>query len=391
MKVTLLTNEYPPHIYGGAGVHVDYLSRYLARLMDVEVRAFGDQRKETPHLSVFGFQGWERVTEHKLPFSKVLDALAVNLAFNSVPLDTQVVHCHTWYTFFAGFLAKQLFRAPLVVTMHSLEPLRPWKQEQLQTGYALSSWIEKMAVEAADGVIAVSSEMKQDILKFYPIPDERITVIHNGIDLEEYRPVSDQDYLREQGIIEPYILFVGRISRQKGILQLVEAFCSLPESRLNLVLCASAPDTPELEQELKEKIDGHPKIKWLNQMVPKKDVIQLYSHAEAFVCPSIYEPFGIINLEAMACQTPVIASKVGGIKEVVVDGETGILVPPDNPARLAEAIHRVTSDPDLAQKFKENGRKRVEEHFGWDKIAAKTKRLYEKVIEVFNEKYRLGT
>lgn len=380
MKVTLLTNEYPPHIYGGAGVHVDYLSRYLAQIVEVEVRAFGEQSQESPHLNVLGFRGWEKLLENKLPFAKVLDALSVNLAFNSVPLDTNLVHCHTWYTFFAGFLAKHLFSVPLVVTMHSLEPLRPWKEEQLQTGYALSSWIEKNTVEAADAVIAVSAEMKQDILKFYPIPEEKVTIIHNGIDLEEYRPVSDKDYLKEQGIEEPYLLFVGRISRQKGIIQLIDAFKSLPGDRLHLVLCASAPDTPELEQELKEKMGGHPRIKWLNQMVPKKAVIQLYSHAEVFVCPSVYEPFGIINLEAMACKSPVVATRVGGIKEVVADGETGILVSPNNPHELAEAIQHVTDAPELIRRFKENGRRRVEEHFGWDKIAMKTKHLYERLI-----------
>ncbi|HOP74164.1 MAG TPA: glycogen synthase [Bacillota bacterium] len=380
MKVTLLTNEYPPYIYGGAGVHVDYLSRYLARIMEVEVRAFGDQQKNEFNLAVRGFDGWERLKTNTLPFTKVLHALSVNLAFNSEPVTGQVVHCHTWYTFFAGFLAKFLYSIPLVVTMHSLEPLRPWKEEQLQRGYTLSSWIERNAVEHADRVIAVSEEMKQDILKHYNVPEERVAVIHNGIDLDEYRPTSARNFLDAEQIDYPYILFVGRISRQKGIFQLIEAFNSLSDCNLHLILCAGAPDTPELEQELRRKVEGSSRIKWINRMVSKKDVIQLYSHAVLFVCPSIYEPFGIINLEAMACQTPVVATRVGGIKEVVIDGETGLLVAPDDPKQLAEAMRRVLEDSEMAARFGEAGRRRVEEYFGWDKIARKTKALYEGLI-----------
>ncbi len=380
MKVTLFTNEYPPYIYGGAGVHVDYLSRYLARIMEVEVRAFGDQRQNETNPAVRGYPGWDELKHGSLPFTKVLHALSVNLAFNREPVTGEVIHCHTWYTFFAGFLAKYLYGIPLVVTMHSLEPLRPWKEEQLQSGYTISSWIERNTVEHADRVIAVSEEMKRDILKHYAVPEERVAVIHNGIDLEEYRPTADRNFLDAEGIDYPYILFVGRISRQKGIFQLVEAFNSLPENDLHLVLCAGAPDTPQIEQELCGKIQGNPRIKWMNRMVPKQDVIQLYSHAVLFVCPSVYEPFGIINLEAMACKAPVVATRVGGIKEVVVDGETGLLVQPDDPRQLASAIRRVAEDPELAARFREAGRKRVEDHFGWDKIAQKTKALYEELI-----------
>jgi starch synthase len=376
LKVTLFTNEYPPHIYGGAGVHVDYLSRFLAKYIEVEVRAFGDQQEHRPNLEVRGFVGWEAL-EAKLPFSRVLNTLAVNLAFNNTALDSQVVHCHTWYTFFAGFLAKQLYQVPLVVTMHSLEPLRPWKEEQLGPGYALSSWIERYTVEQADRVVAVSAEMKADILRYYNVAPEKVAVIHNGIDLEQYRPTVERSYLVEKGISAPYVLFVGRISRQKGILQLLEAMTHLKDTGIKLVLCASAPDTPELEDEVRQAVAANPAIIWLNEMVPKANVIQLYSHALMFVCPSIYEPFGIINLEAMACQTPVVASRVGGIKEVVADGETGLLVEPNQPQELAAALRRLSESPDLVRHFRAAGRKRVEEHFGWDVIARRTVELYQ--------------
>jgi starch synthase len=378
MKVALFTNEYPPHIYGGAGVHVDYLSRFLTKYVDVEVRAFGRQAVSQPNLRVTGFTGWDALEKAKtLPFTKVLNAFAVNLAFNNVGLDAQVTHCHTWYTFFAGFLAKQLYRTPLAVTMHSLEPLRPWKAEQLGPGYSLSSWVERYTVEqAADRVIAVSAEMKADILRYYEVAPEKVTVIHNGVDLEQYRSVPERSFLEEKGIIGPYLLFVGRISRQKGILQLIEAMTMLKDTGLKLVLCASAPDTPELEAEVRRGIAANPDIIWLNEMVPKDQVIQLYSHALIFVCPSLYEPFGIINLEAMACQTPVVASRTGGIKEVVVHGETGLLVEPGEPRELAAAIRSLSADPDLLGKFKTAGRQRVERNFSWDVIARKTVDLY---------------
>ena len=380
MKVTLFTNEYPPYIYGGAGVHVDYLSRFLAKHIPVEIRAFGDQNAQSGNLDIHGFTGWEALGK-KLPFSKVLQTLAVNLAFNNSPVDAQIVHCHTWYTFFAGFLAKILYKLPLVVTMHSLEPLRPWKQEQLGTGYELSSWIEKNGVDAADRIIAVSAEMKQDIVRLYQVDPAKVAVIHNGIDLQQYQATPDRSYLEEKGIKEPYLLFVGRISRQKGILQLIEAMSLLKDTGLKLVLCASAPDTPELEEEVSRAVGANPNILWLNEMVPKEKVIQLYSYARMFICPSVYEPFGIINLEAMACGAPVVASRVGGIKEVVVDGETGILVEPDQPAELAEAIRNLNANPDLIARFKAAGRERVEQHFGWDVIAGRTIELYRELLE----------
>lgn len=378
MKVTLFTNEYPPNIYGGAGVHVDYLSKFLAELVEVEVRTFGEQNDgEVANPRAIGFPGWELLSQSKAPFAKVLQTISINLAINNQPLTADLVHCHTWYTFFAGFLAKLLYRVPLVVTMHSLEPLRPWKEEQLGPGYHLSSWIEKNGVEHADRVIAVSAEMKQDIVNTYQIPPEKVEVVHNGIDLAQYHPVQDRDYLDEQGIDHPYLLFVGRISRQKGILQLLEAMEQL--DHVYLVLCASSPDTPELEKEVREKVKQNPRIKWLNEMVSKDKVIQLYSHATAFICPSIYEPFGIINLEAMACKAPVIASRVGGIKEVVVDGETGFLVPPDDPKELANRIKFALNNPELLAEFREKGRQRVEQYFSWESIAKRTVALYYQV------------
>lgn len=380
MRVTLFTNEYPPNIYGGAGVHVDYLSKYLAELVEVEVRTFGKQNDEqSANPRAMGFPGWELLRQGKMPFAKVLQAISVNLAFNNRPLTADLVHCHTWYTFFAGFLAKLLYGAPLVVTMHSLEPLRPWKEEQLGSGYHLSSWIEKNGVEYADRVIAVSAEMKEDIVKTYQIPSEKVEVVHNGVDLDQYHPVRNRDYLDEQGIDHPYLLFVGRISRQKGILQLLKAMEQL--DRVYLVLCAGSPDTPELEREVREEVNRNPRIKWIKQMIPKDKVIQLYSHAAAFVCPSIYEPFGIINLEAMACKAPVIASRVGGIKEVVVDGETGFLVAPDDPNELADRIKFALDNPELMAKFKENGRQRVEQYFSWRTIAKRTVELYRQVSQ----------
>ena len=375
MKVALFTNEYPPNIYGGAGVHVDYLSKFLAKFVEVQVRTFGEQKDtEGNNPQAIGFPSWELLHQGRMPFTKVLQTLSVNLAFNNQPLQVDVVHCHTWYTFFAGFLAKILYKTPLVVTMHSMEPFRPWKEEQLGSGYQLSSWIEKNGVEYADRVIAVSSEMREDIIKTYQIPSEKVVVIHNGIDLGQYHPVKARDYLDVQGINYPYLLFVGRISRQKGIIQLLEAMEEI--DRVHLVLCASSPDTPELENEVREKVEANFRIKWINEMISKDKVIQLYSHATAFVCPSIYEPFGIINLEAMACQTPVIASRVGGIKEVVLDGETGLLVSPGDSKELAAKIKLVLEDPELVAKFKEKGRRRVESYFSWESIAKRTVELY---------------
>ena len=400
MKTLLLTNEYPPNIYGGAGVHVDYLSRELAKLIEVQVRCFGEQREEFPNLTVRGFgTGTPEMTCPK-PLQSPLGASRRCVDFNGAGINADLVHCHTWYTHLGGIMAKLNYGIPLVITVHSLEPLRPWKREQLGGGYDYSLWVEKTALEMADSVIAVSEETKRDILSLFNVKEERISVIHNGIDLNEYRTTEDPSVLRSLGIDpeRPYILFVGRITRQKGIVHLVRAIRHLSPG-FQVVLCAGAPDTPEIAAEMQQAVvaarEHHPDIVWIEKMVSRPEAIILYSGASVFVCPSIYEPFGIINLEAMACGTPVVASAVGGIKEVVVDGETGFLVPLEqmtespfeatNPEKfasdLAARINLLMADPSLAATMGAAGRKRAEEFFGWDAIARKTERLYSKLLQ----------
>lgn len=379
LSVVMMTNEYPPNIYGGAGVHVDYLSRALAKMMTVEVRCFGNKRPEPDGVTVRAYKPWDFVVHGgDSRFSKVLSPLSVDLAMAKDPLTADVIHCHTWYTFMAGFYAKGLYGRPLVTTIHSLEPLRPWKKEQLGAAYRLSCWMERTGVIASDRVIAVSKEMKNDVLKCYTIPEDRIQVIHNGIDLSEYRPVETNAARREYAIGDDYILFVGRMSRQKGIVHLLDAVPYLPHD-IQVVLCAGAPDTEEIEREVAERVAGRPNVVLIREMVPKHKIIELYSHARVFCCPSIYEPFGIINLEAMACETPVVASAVGGIVEVVVDGETGFLVKPGDPEALAHAINALLQNKDLARSFGEAGRRRVEQHFNWESIARQTRDLYAEV------------
>ena len=399
MKALLLTNEYPPHIYGGAGVHVDYLSRGLAKIMEVEVRCFGDQEIEQPNLTVRGF-GVNTATFHcPKNLNSVFGGIRRCTDFNTVGVDAHVVHCHTWYTHFGGILAKLNYHIPMVLTVHSLEPLRPWKREQLGYGYDCSSWLERTAIEMADAVVAVSEETRRDVLRLFNIDPKRIRIIYNGIDPEEYYPRESRDQLAKSGINpdKPFVLFVGRIARQKGIIHLVNAIKYM-DPGFQVVLCAGAPDTPEIAEEMKRAVaeaqskrDG---VIWIEKMVPKEVVYQLYSHAAVFCCPSIYEPFGIINLEAMACETAVVAAAVGGIKEVVVDGGTGFLVPleqmqespfePVNPDKfsrdLAEKINQLMRDERLRQKFGEAGRKRAVEKFSWDTIAAETKKMYESLL-----------
>lgn len=399
-KVALFTNEYPPNVYGGAGVHVEYLSRELARFLPVEVRCFGDQDLDEPNLHVKGYQPWADAKQNTDPrFGGALDAFQRSLAMAKDTLDADVVHCHTWYTDMAGFLAKKLWGMPLVVTIHSLEPLRPWKVEQLGAAYHLSSWIEKTGIEDADAIIAVSKETREDVLKFFPVAPEKIHVIHNGIDLAEYRATPSVDALVKRGIDpdKPFVLFVGRITRQKGIIHLVNAIPSIDPS-LQVVLCAGAPDTPEIGREMTERVSevsaGRPGVIWVQEMLPRPDVIQFYSNAAVFCCPSVYEPFGIINLEAMACETAVVASAVGGIPEVVVPDETGLLVPlrlkegtfdpvdPDQFSRdLAAAINDVALNPEKREAFGRNGRTRVEDHFSWTAIAQKTLDLYRSLMK----------
>ncbi|KAA5807428.1 glycogen synthase [Thermoanaerobacterium thermosaccharolyticum] len=385
LKVTIFTNEFPPNIYGGAGVHVDYLTKELSKLMDVDVRCFGEQNTSLNNMSVRGYREWEILKKDSTDkLQKVLGPLSIDVAMVKDPITSNIVHCHTWYTFMAGFLAKMLYDIPLVVTIHSLEPLRPWKEEQLGNGYHLSTWMEKTGVEAADRIIAVSNDSKKDIMKCYNVPEDKIEVIYNGIDLNQYKKTGVNVARKKYGIDGRYILFVGRISRQKGIIHLIDAVKYLPQD-VKVVLCASSPDTEEIKIEMKEKVKLYPNIIWIDKMVTKEEIIELYSNAEVFVCPSIYEPFGIINLEAMACNTPVVASATGGIKEVVVDGETGFLVEPGNPEDLAEHIKKLLDDRELAAAFGANGRKRVEEMFSWESIAKKTYDMYKNVIENYKK------
>jgi glycogen synthase len=396
VKVLFLTNEYPPHVYGGAGVHVDYLSRELAKMMPVEVRCFGDQRLEKGNLKVTGFGVDTSEFTCPKPLRSVFGAVRRCTDFNTTNIDADLVHCHTWYSHFGGILAKKNYGIPLVITVHSLEPLRPWKREQLGGGYDFSLWVEKTAMEMADAVIAVSQGTKDDIERLFDVDPARVPVIYNGIDLHEYRKVDSTAALTRYGIDpkKPFLLFVGRIARQKGIVHLVRAIPFM-DPGFQIVLCAGAPDTPQIAEEMKSAVEQakatRPDIIWIDEMVDKKTVIELYSHAAVFCCPSIYEPFGIINLEAMACETAVVASAVGGIKEVVVDGETGFLVPleqmtespfePLHPEKfsrdLAAKINQLMADPDLRQKFGKAGRKRAEEKFSWSDIAQETKALYE--------------
>jgi starch synthase len=424
----LFTREYPPQVYGGAGVHVDYLSRELAKEIEVEVHCWGPQQADQGRLHVRGAEPWDEIsngTEGK--FTGALEALSLNLTQVKALEGIDVVHTHTWYMSMAGYLAKKLYDVPFVMTTHSLEPLRAWKAEQLGTGYAMSSWMERTAILDADAIIAVSQGTKADILRAYPETDpERIHVIYNGIDLAEYRKTSETKALTDYGVdpAVPYLLFVGRITRQKGVTHLVEAIQHLPAGT-QIVLCAGAPDTPEIAAEMRAKVEavrrftpgsqravvenfapegghsiatgdptgtGH-NLVWIEQMVTKEEAIQLYSHCAVFCCPSVYEPFGIINLEAMACKAPVVASATGGILEVVIEGETGHLVAfeahevttfPTDPAQfakdLAARITQLLADPDKAQRMGEAGRKRVEEHFSWTAIAAQTIQLYESLI-----------
>ncbi len=399
-RVALLSKEYPPHVYGGAGVHVEYLARALAKSVDVEVRCFGDQREDAGRLAVRGYGQWEETKRGTDPrFVGAVDAFARSLAMAKDTLDADLVHCHTWYTDMGGVIAAKLWGVPSVLTIHSLEPLRPWKVEQLGNGYHLSAWMERTAIEAADAVVAVSHETKADVLRLFDVEPSRVHVIHNGIDLDEYRAVAGTDVLTRHGIDpdRPFLLFVGRITRQKGIIHLVNAIPRIDPS-LQVVLCAGAPDTPEIGREMAEGVAAvaaaRPDVIWIREMLPRPDIIQLYTRAAVFCCPSVYEPFGIINLEAMACGTAVVATRVGGIPEVVVPEETGLLVDPGlaegtfdpaDPAgfadALAAAVNRLAADPGLRDRLGAAGRKRVEAHFSWDAIAAQTLRMYATVID----------
>jgi alpha-maltose-1-phosphate synthase len=405
IRIAILTNEYPPNVYGGAGVHVDYLTRELAALdggrHHVQVLSFGDQRETSANLSVEGTRPPVDLPAHDPRHAKVFATLLQDLVMSGRLANVDVVHCHTWYTHFAGCLSKYLHGVPLILTTHSLEPHRPWKVEQLGTAYHVSSWIEKTAYENADGVIAVSQSMLRDVHTLYGVPLDRIRVIHNGIDLDEYRPRQNVETLREWGIDPdvPFVLFVGRITRQKGIIHLVNAIRHI-HAGVQIVLCAGAPDTPEIAREMIEAVErartqsAH-SIIWIDAMLSKEKIIHLYTHAEIFVCPSVYEPFGIINLEAMACGTPVVASAVGGIPEVVEHGGTGLLVAPEaisateveprHPEQfardLANAINSLLDNTPLRETMARTARERVEERFSWKSIARQTLDFYEQVGE----------
>jgi glycogen synthase len=401
MNALIYTNEYPPYNYGGAGVHVEYLTRELSKLPDVQVdvRAFGDQNPSEYPLKVKGYP----VDTSKFGAPKCLHSIFGSsqraISYNADGNEADVVHCHTWYTHLAGIMTKLNYGIPLVITGHSLEPLRPWKREQLAGGYDFSRWVERTALEMADAIVAVSEGTKTDILKHFNVSPAKVHVIYNGIDTEEYQPVDPTPALTKFKVPndKPYVLFVGRITRQKGIIHLVEAVKYMHPG-YNVVLCAGAPDTPEIAAEMKAAVAAASQeregLYWIDEMVNKTDIIQLYSGAAVFCCPSIYEPFGIINLEAMACETPVVGSMVGGIPEVVVHDETGYLVPvaqqnespfaPLHPTAyakdLAHNVNRLMEDPEKRERFAKAGRKRAVEMFSWTSIAQQTRDLYADLI-----------
>jgi starch synthase len=398
-RVALLTREYPPDVYGGAGVHVEYLARELAQLVDLTVHCFGADRPAVGGPRVVAHRGWDELAGSE-PYAAALQAVSIDLAMAAAVGDASIVHSHTWYANLAGHLAKLVHGVPHVATVHSLEPLRPWKAEQLGGGYRVSSWCERTALEAADAVVAVSAEHRRDLLAAYPLVDPaRVAVIGNGIDTDQYRPDRATDALEQHGVDaeRPIVLFVGRITRQKGLTHLLDAAPGI-DPAAQLVLCAGAADTPELAAEIEGRIaelraarDG---VVWIEGMVAKSEVIQLLTHAAVFVCPSIYEPLGIVNLEAMACETAVVATATGGIPEVVEDGVTGLLVPfdpvddasraPRDPARfardIAERVNRLLADPAEATRMGAAGRQRAVAEFGWRAVAERVDALYRSVL-----------
>ena len=373
LAVALLTREYPPEVYGGAGVHVEYLARELASLVRLTVHCQGADRP-----GAIAHQPWDRLDGA----NQALSTISADVSMASAAAAADVVHSHTWYANLAGHLASLLSGAPHVVTVHSLEPLRPWKAEQLGGGYALSSWCERTALESAAAIIAVSAGMREDVLGCYPtVPADRVRVIRNGIDTSEYAPDPGTEVLERYGVDpgRPLVVFVGRITRQKGLPVLLRAAARLdPDTQL--MLCAGQPDTSGLAAEVTALVqdlrDTRSGVIWLSGMLARPEVIQLLSHATAFVCPSLYEPLGIVNLEAMACGTAVVASRVGGIPEVVADGRTGLLVPPGDPVALADAVNVLVRDQALAAAMGRRGRERVVAEFDWAAIAAQTAGLY---------------
>jgi alpha-maltose-1-phosphate synthase len=377
LRVALLTREYPPEVYGGAGVHVTYLARELASLVDLTVHCQGADRPDA-----VAHRPWDLLAGA----NPALQVVSTDLSMAAAVPPADLVHSHTWYANLAGHLAAMLYGIPHVMTMHSLEALRPWKAEQLGGGYTVSTWCEREAAGSAAAVVAVSDGMRADILTAYPeISPERIRVIRNGIDTTEYAPDPGTDVLERYGVDRnrPYVIFVGRITRQKGLPVLLRAASELvPEAQL--VLLAGQADTPEQLAEVTELVDGlratRSGVLWIPEMLPKPEVIQLLSHATVFSCPSVYEPLGIVNLEAMACGTAVVASRTGGIPEVVADGETGLLAPPGDAEELAAALNALLRDPDRARAMGQAGRKRAIAEFGWPAIAGQTAALYAELV-----------
>ena len=404
MKIALFTNEFPPHIYGGAGVHIDFLSHELAQLGEVEVRCFGEQ-SETTTMNVQGITPClNNMEDNSNVHIKMFHNLSRNIEMSQATPQADIIHCHTWYTHLAGVFSRELLQVPLILTTHSLETHRPWKVEQLGNGYFLSRWIEDHAYKTADGIIAVSEQMKQDVIEAYQVDPEKVTVIHNGIDPDFYQPTFNNKLLQELGINPkiPFVLFVGRITRQKGISQLINA-AKYFTPNCQVVLCAGAPDTPEIAtetesliQELQSQREG---VILISEMLPREKIKVLYSHARVFACPSLYEPFGIINLEAMSCETPVVGSAVGGIPEIIVENETGYLITLEsvsrtdfNPAcpeefqkQFAAKINLLLEDETLAIQMGKAGRKRVLEKFSWESIAKTTFNYYREVINRFEK------
>ncbi len=395
MRVALLTREYPPEIYGGAGVHVEYLGRELKGLVDLSVYCFGKKRS-APEVAG-SFDWWDALSGDE-PHQAALRTLAVNLQMSSAVAGADLVHSHTWYANFAGHLAKLMYGVPHIMSSHSLEPLRPWKQEQLGGGYRVSSYVERTSALTCDRIIAVSEGMRADILRAYPDVDPgKVRVIYNGIDTDEYSPREGSSALEKRGVdpSKPTAIFVGRITRQKGVVHLLEAAEHF-DPQVQLVLCAGAPDTPELQAEVAALVEGlkarRSGVIWIRDMLPRPEIIEMLSASTVFVCPSIYEPFGIVNVEAMGTGTAVVASAVGGIKEVVVDGETGRLVQyagdeQGNPldrdkfARdFAERVNEVATDREKAKEFGANGRTRALEKFSWKQVALDTVELYEETV-----------
>jgi alpha-maltose-1-phosphate synthase len=387
-RIALLTREYPPEAYGGAGIHVEYLARELRLRADVTVQCWGSPRDEA---GVTAHQPWAALSEPK-PEAAALQAMSIDLAMAGAVKGAELVHSHTWYANFGGHLSKLTWSIPHVVTTHSLEPLRPWKAEQLGGGYAVSRFCEQTGIENADAVIAVSHGMREDVLTCYPKVDpDRVHVIHNGVDPEIYRPVRSEATLAKLGVDpeRPYAFFNGRITRQKGLHLLLAAALRI-DPRYQLVIAASSPDTPEIGAEvaaMAERVRAERgNLVWIGRFLPLEELIHLHSGAAVFVCPSIYEPFGLVNLEAMACETAVVATRVGGIPEIVVEGETGYLVDydPGDPdsfiAVLASRVEDLLANPALAARMGKAGRERVVQHFSWPAIAARTLDLYDSLL-----------